>query len=1059
MSSIYLSFKEWPYLTFHQLPQTQQLKSPTLTSNKIEILKSVAPVNIVSTMNYSNANPIKRSASSILNEQNPTYYPNNNNNPNQLFHLSAWGRCGLFACTFESCLCIFTADENDCLTPIIMFSPFERFTIGKISKRHPKKALITAIGWSNGYLQPSLSKPYLAVSSEKGHLLIYDINSKEIIGNIRFNDQITTILWSSFKLNRFYAGSITGHFYICDLEDKNVQIIKTHEFNAQTLDLTETVPKSIDFITQDDVDGSIVAISSKDGSVGYITNMNDPLESKLHVFQNLPFKSFNVAKKNPNIVINFFKFYPNNKDFITIATNVSTFLISLSKGILIPFIQTPNCKFISVLDNQNNKVIVGDDNDLTVWKLVDHFWHRSNILKIGDKFGLTEILSFTQINNKILLTTASNWLTEVDFRREKLFISKRIKLINGIPIDYDFGNGSIAMLTNSNTISFTEFTPESVIKSYFAKERQDSSDDSTSMFQMVDDSSVIEEYNEPISYSTASKGNGSLTKSNSMTFEVGSDTSRAFQHLFKKEKIDFNKTSDTDSSFIRSESDYFGKNSSIKYNGNESLIGTSNSFSLSFRVPKNNVIKNIEWISPQKLVAWSKKAFFLIDLSNRVVLQQLLKKFDPKCNTLTQIFFSKTRRFLCLVLNNNEAHIIDVESDFSIIKSINFEEKINNNQTCLFGCISPNEEQVVFVSQNFLFFDNLKDKKPMKQIISSLEFNASFILWKKHGILIGTEKGNVFLITNKKIEEILKISKINNRDVKVIFDSSRSGKKRLGSIKYIASCINDGLIILDSNEQGIIYAKNGGIKTIADGIKSFKKCSKETALIRLQNYDKLVAINLMGGDFSPPPPPCDYILDNQLDNLLESINDNSISNQLFLTDENNPSVSLRNNACLLNQIISIHDPFSSLSLKTFLMLGNVEKALDLLLKTDPNDKDYLNNMMIASHYESNSNDEKSIQLVLKKLLDNNFVDLAIGILLITKNTYSAVETLFKLGKVRDAYNVLMLSDYKNYTLNDLVKNIANYLFAQKESVIYGLKLLASFGCIDELVYQLSLNLK
>lgn len=53
-----------------------------------------------------------------------------------------------------------------------MFSPFEQFNVGKVSKPDSKGTVITAIAWVNGLLQPSLAKPILAISSDRGHVII-----------------------------------------------------------------------------------------------------------------------------------------------------------------------------------------------------------------------------------------------------------------------------------------------------------------------------------------------------------------------------------------------------------------------------------------------------------------------------------------------------------------------------------------------------------------------------------------------------------------------------------------------------------------------------------------------------------------------------------------------------------------------------------------------------------------------------------------------------------------------------------------------------------------------
>ena len=296
----------------------------------------------------------------------------------------------------------------------------------------------------------------------RGHIAIYDFATKKTIAHHLLNDLIVSIAWSTFKINRFYVGSSKGKFYVCKLKKNSIQILKTLDFYSFATNASDvTKPKSVDFIVQDGVDGQNIIIASKDGTIGFLTNMNELKNAKLQVFQQLPFK------------INFCEFFPNSQDFLMVSTSASTFLISISKSILIPFIQTQNCKFISVLEDSNDKVVVGGNNEIEIWRFVDNQWIRSCHTKFGGKFGLTEILTYSKINrNKVLLTTSSNWLTEVEFRRNKVFVAKRIRLLNGTPYDYDFGNGLIAFLTKNSMISLTLSTPGSMRKPKFNEEQR-----------------------------------------------------------------------------------------------------------------------------------------------------------------------------------------------------------------------------------------------------------------------------------------------------------------------------------------------------------------------------------------------------------------------------------------------------------------------------------------------------------------------------------------------------------------------------------------------------------
>lgn len=999
MTSINLSFREWPF----PLPRKQQPQDFQQATK--ELLKSQMPSYLFPTQALINVQP-------KIDTNTETALPS---------HLTSFGRCGFFAVTNESCLSIFSNDENGYLTPIFMFSPFEKFRAGKIFKQPQKTATISALGWSNGYLQPSFSKQILAVSSEKGHLKIYDFCTKETIGEYRFNEQIVSLLWSSSKQNRFFAGSKSGHFYVCEVYNrKTVEVVKTFDFQikSSSSSSSEIVFKSIDFISQDDVDGSTVVIASKDGVLGFISNLNDIRKAKLQVYQNFNFKELDDS-------INFVEFYPNNSDFVTIATKKSTFLISISKGILIPFIKTANCKFISLIDNENDKVIIGDDNELTLWKLVDQSWVRLCNLPIGFK----EILTFSKHENKILLTTASNWLTEVEFKRNKIFVTKRIKLIDGKPIDYDFDDGSIAVLTNKNTISLTKKTIES-INSIKNDEKQDSSDESSSQaYQSTDDYS-----DSPFTESEES-----------MTINASSESL----------KQNFQNNESDDSELSKSESDIFMKNID-KRSFNDSLRGNSNSFVLSFYINNyNSELKHIKMISSKKIVAWCKNSLYLIDLEKRNVTEPLSKKFCKKTTTITQLFFSKNKKIICLILNHKKVYFLDTESNLNIINSIDFTDKIKTNDDYLFGSMSPNDDKVVFSLMNSLFFLDLNEKDSLKEINSILEFKVSFISWRNRGILIGTEKGGACLITNKKIDEIFSKQRMSKKDVKIIYNSN---KQKLNAIKSIIPCANNNYIIIDSTYFGFIVSKNN-IQSIAENIKSIKQISKDSFLIRLSYYNKLIALNLYN-EYISSPPPCYFSIQNNKINLIKSIKDMKYNNELIesISNKINHSISLRNSVQLLNQFISFHDHFNSLSSKTFLKLGNLEKARNLFLNTNPDDKDYLNNMMLAALYNSGSNQNDSVQLVVKNFLNNNLINEAVDILLITKDIYSAAEILFDNGRNKDAYQILMLNNQDNNKDNakEIVQKIAYSLITKKENVLFGLKLLSSFGYLHEMMNQISL---
>lgn len=382
-----------------------------------------------------------------------------------------------------------------------------------------------------------------------------------------------------------------------------------------------------------------------------------------------------------------------------------------------------------------------------------------------------------------------------------------------------------------------------------------------------------------------------------------------------------------------------------------------------------------------------------------------------------------------------KAYFLDTESNLDIIKSVDFS------------------------LSNSLYFVNFDDDS-IRKVKPVFEFNATFVSWENRGILIGTEKGGSVLVREHKIEHIMEKRQINRKDVKVIFSSINSHKHKLSSIKHVYACSNKRYIIIDSNHKGIFLSKN--IKTISNCIETFKQSSEDTFVIRLQNYDKLIAINSFN-DFASSPPPCFFLSQEKKDIFNEKIkrihdNDNdfvdSVLNHIFITNKPNFSSSLRNSVQLLNKFISAHDPFNSVSSKIFLLLGNLEEARNLFLKMNPNDDGYLNNMVLAALYKSNSD---SAKLIVKNFLANNLIDEAVDVLLMSKQIFSAAKILYKNRRNIDAYHVLMLyncdNDYEK--CKDIVTKVADSLINNNENVLFGLKLLSSFGYFQEMMNHLS----
>ena len=180
-----------------------------------------------------------------------------------------------------------------------------------------------------------------------------------------------------------------------------------------------------------------------------------------------------------------------------------------------------------------------------------------------------------------------------------------------------------------------------------------------------------------------------------------------------------------------------------------------------------------------------------------------------------------------------------------------------------------------------------------------------------------------------------------------------------------------------------------------------------------------------------------------------------ISDQIFLSNNTDFSLSLRNSVKLLNMLISTEKHFNSITSMNFLKLGNLQEARDIFLKSSPSDKNYYNNILLAAVYSTSSD---AAQAIVKNFLSNNLIDEAVKVLLMKNDVFQAAEILSKNGKNEEAYFVLMLNDQRKdfVEAKEIILEVANSLIGKRENVLFGLKLLSSFGYFREMINYLSM---
>ncbi|OHT16685.1 hypothetical protein TRFO_41647 [Tritrichomonas foetus] len=349
-------------------------------------------------------------------------------NPKQILSMSKFG---LLAYSNDNILTIF-AEEYDRYTPLSMWKPFSRHCI-------------TAIGWYDASRCFDVSLPVFVIASELGHLIVYDIRSQNAFGSIqRKDDFITSIQWSPHSTTDFYAGTNTGYLLKCHLivSGSSSQLQIQWEIKASE----ESLP--IDFICIDEVTGERAVAVSKSGFVFIVNSLNTDKPKLSPEYVKLYDKSVKITHCS---------FFPLHSTYLIIATNKESLLYAIEEKCTVSFLNIPDIQKIQVSRTLGNKAIVVRADTIELWELNKETNSRISSIKMSTTKLSTssEICLVDMFDDTVVLLTAKNWLTTVQLRNNKMFVTRQVKLFDSQPNDCSFSNDSFAFCMEDGQIMIT----------------------------------------------------------------------------------------------------------------------------------------------------------------------------------------------------------------------------------------------------------------------------------------------------------------------------------------------------------------------------------------------------------------------------------------------------------------------------------------------------------------------------------------------------------------------------------------------------------------------------
>lgn len=352
--------------------------------------------------------------------------------------LFSMSKFGMLAYAMDTNLTIF-AEEMDRFTPLLMFEPFNNRTTNQSS-------IITAIGWYDASRCFEVSLPVIVISSRSGLIIVFDIRSRKIVASYQLkNEHAVIIKWSPYSTSSFYVGTNCGGLIKFDVD-------LSHIVTSRTIWEIRFPGISIDFLAIDEIDGSMAAIASKSGSFGIVYNLNGrtPTYSpELSTFD------------DETTTITCCTLFPFYRHFLIIVTNKCALLHSIEESVTIELLRIPEIQAIQISKNLRNQMIIVKSDSVELWQIDKDKSQRICQTKLAvSQLNVTNEIQLVDVmtSNTIVLMTYKHWLTTVQLKYNKLFVTKRVKLFNSRPMDFNFANDSFAFCTEDGQVMVTRTT-------------------------------------------------------------------------------------------------------------------------------------------------------------------------------------------------------------------------------------------------------------------------------------------------------------------------------------------------------------------------------------------------------------------------------------------------------------------------------------------------------------------------------------------------------------------------------------------------------------------------
>ena len=934
---------------------------------------------------------------------------------------------------------------------------------------------VSAMGWYDGSCTPSIVQPLLAVASDKGRIAVYDVRNRNILGKLsRKNDKVKVVTWSPFYRSRFYVGFQSGTLLCCQMDQTLSPSI------AVRAEIQMKFP--IDYIVSDPQTGTTVAVASKDGRFSIIPSV-------LKVKTGDEFKTYTLGEGSKVTGVRFYQSHPN---FLIFWTDANATLYAIHENIKLLLMETEGVRFMSEPIGDTGRVIVGYDSAVALWENNGERWDRVSITNfVVLKGRVREALMYAELDDKVIVITASHWLTVIEERRGQLFVSQRIRMMPAKPMDWDFRKGSIAFSLSDGQVMATSWTPDAVIRpadvgvsvsmddlacqgrTALARRRKTERSDrklvmfepmahpgprkkEDSTFSQLMDSNELEveiesdDFEQHFDFSSSfvsipdAKTKG--IKRNSQ--QIREDQKKIWDQLMEDERSPGGTPIAHPPSLklpVEVSVDLPPTPSPASTSEMQAYCGNSNTLLLSFKVA-DYPLTHVKWAPGGRLITWAfhqgRNYLHMVDFKRRETTPLLRTQLNAIKVPITDLAFTADRSIFSIIIGGLTALFMTTASKPKQIGSYNFKLPV-------IGAFSPCENEAVFIDTDSVIHRLRvdKDSNPSVELTGVLKVpkkygQPTFISYHTQGIIIGTDQGKVFLVYGQGKSDYRTITTITN------------------PVKFVSPCTGNSYVILDNQNNGVVLSKTA--TPLKGKVKNLKLASDQTFLLKYSGAGRLSVVGVLG-TYTPLSPPCVSRCPLM---QISTRHEEELSRVEFSTYEEAIKVCRLFGAVFIMRLIQARQypnrlaariswlarmiaelpEFNEWSIRIALRVGDTTRARDLLMLTPATSPNYMTNMNRALLCDATV-DGQLVEIIANNMISADRVDDAIDTLLAVGAVDRAVEKFISLGQLREAALLLRMRQYDERN-HELVKSVATRLIDNR-ALLLGLLLLSECGFHSE----------